>query len=174
MGAVAEGSPTKVDAIKDALVALLATIKTPAPGMRNIHKERPPHTRIDEFLKAFEEHAPGGGKMVNAWMLESPTATMDATVQAGRMVKNWTFPIVGYMSISDRKHTKGINVSSIMDELLEQAEIVLMQDETGFTLNGTVINVRQVRTDQAAPLFFSEVLTYVGNIQVDVLTRTQF
>lgn len=174
MGVVAEGSPRKVDAIKTQLVTLLETIKKPIPGLLNVHKSRPPVDRMDDFIKQFRENAPGGGKMINAWMLEPPSAVTDPTVQAGRTVKNWVFPVIGYMSVSDKENQHGIDISSIMDELLEEIEIVLMQDEVGFTINGTVINVRQVRMNQAPPAFFGQVLTYIANGEIDVITRTQY
>jgi len=99
---------------------------------------------------------------------------MDLTAQAGRVVTTWTIPIIGYMSVSDRKHNKGVNVSDLMDQILEQIQIKLLQDTTGFTLGGSVITVPQVRISQSPPAFFGETLTYIGNAEIDALTRTQF
>ena len=63
---------------------------------------------------------------------------------------------------------------SLLDQIMENAENEIYKDETGFTLNGSVIQVLQVRSAQAAPLFFGRTLASVANFEIDVVTHRQY
>ena len=155
--------------IKNGIKTVFETVTTPAPGVTNVQTFRRAFDTPDPFLKEFRVRAPGGGFMINAWIIEPPIAISDPTTQSGHIHKQWTFPITCYMSLSDKLQSEGL-----LDNIMEAIEDSVYQNETGYTLDGSCINVTQVRTSQDAPLYFGKVLTNVATVELDVLTHRQY
>lgn len=155
--------------IKAGIKTVLEQVTAPAPGITNVQTYRRAFTRDDDFIEAFKVRAPGGGFMVSAWIIEPPLAITDPRTQAGHFHKAWTFPITAYVSLNDRLQSE-----NLLDQLMEAAEDAVLRDETGYTLNGSCINVTQVRTSQDLPLFFARYLCSVGTLELDVSTHRQY
>ncbi len=155
--------------IKAGIKAVFETVTTPKPGVENVQTYRRAFKREDEFVREFEVRAPGGGKMLNAWIIEPPAAVVDPLVQAGHIQETWTFPVVGYMSLNDQ-----LRAEDVLEQIMGNLKDAVFQDETGYTLNGSVRNVVQARTSQDPPVFFGPYLTNVCTVELDVITHRQY
>jgi hypothetical protein len=161
-------SPNVAD-IKQGIKTIFELVTTPEPGVQNVEIYRRAFKDADDFVRNFEVRAPGGGKMLNAWIMEPPAAVTDPLVQSGHYQKTWTYTIVGYMSLNDKLRSE-----DILDRIMENIEDKVLQDETGYTLDGSVRNVVQVRTSQDPPVFFGRYLTNICTVELDVITHRQY
>lgn len=159
----------QVDVIKAGIKTVLETVTTPKPGVGDVQLQRRAFDRPDDFIKEFRVRAPGGGYMINAWIIEPPLSVVDPQTQAGHIHEAWTFPVTIYMSLSDKLRSEGL-----LDSVMDATKDAVFQDETGYTLDGSCINVTQFRKSQDPPLFFGKYLTNVGTVELDVLTHRQY
>jgi hypothetical protein len=157
-------------AIKNGIKTIFEGVTTPEPGVKNVQLYRRNFERVDEFVKEFAEIAPGGGaKILTTWIIEPPAAVADPTQGSGHTHKLWTFIVTGYMSLNDDLQTE-----QILDRLMEQIEDAVLGTEQGFTLDSSVIAVKQIRTSQGVPIFFGRTMVNVASVELDVETHRQY